>query len=106
MPDGIPVAGGHQTPLGGLCLDPEELTQYLVSWTAALSDLSGGGSVAIDGKTLCHAFDRAASKAAIYMVRVWARRNRLVLGQVKVDDKANEITAIHKLLQRLDLSEA
>jgi predicted transposase YbfD/YdcC len=87
-------------------LDPDELTQCFVSWTTALSDLSGGEIVAIDGKTLRHSFDRAASKAAIHMVSAWATRNRLVLGQVKVDDKSNEITAIPKLLQMLDLTGA
>src|SRR6476660_8237941 len=73
-----------------------------MSWTAALSDLSGGEIVAIDGKTLRHAFDRAAAKAAIHMVSAWASSNRLVLGQVKVDDKSNEITAVPNLLKMLD----
>jgi len=70
-------------------LDPDQLTQCFLSWTTALSDLSGGDIVAIDGKTLRHSFDRAAAKAAIHMVSAWAHSNRLVLGQVKVDDKSN-----------------
>lgn len=102
LPHGIP---GHDTFRRVLSrLDPDELTQCFVSWTTALSDVSGGETVAIDGKTLRHSFDRAASKAAIHMVSAWANRNRLVLGQVKVDDKSNEITAIPKLLQMLDLT--
>lgn len=104
LPHGIP---GHDTFRRVLSrLDPDELTQCFVSWTTALSDLSGGEVVAIDGKTLRHSFDRAASQAAIHMVSAWANRNRLVLGQVKVDDKSNEITAIPKLLQMLDLTGA
>jgi predicted transposase YbfD/YdcC len=104
LPHGIP---GHDTFRRVLSrLDPDELTQCFVSWTAALSDLSGGDIVAIDGKTLRRSFDRAASKAAIHMVSAWANRNRLVLGQVKVDDKSNEITAIPQLLKMLDLSGA
>ena len=104
LPNGIP---GHDTFRRVLSrLDPDELTQCFVSWTAALSDLSGGDIVAIDGKTLRHSFDRAASKAAIHMVSAWANRNRLVLGQVKVDDKSNEITAIPKLLKMLDVTGA
>lgn len=87
-------------------LDPDELTQCFVSWTAALSDLSSGDIVSIDGKTLRRSFDRASSKVAIHMVSAWANRNRLVLGQVKVDDKSNEITAIPKLLKMLDLTGA
>jgi len=49
-------------------LASDDLTQGCISWTAALRDLSGGDLVAIDGKTLRHAFDRAAAKAAIHMV--------------------------------------
>src|SRR5215470_8058865 len=101
LPHGIP---GHDTFRRVLSrLDPDELTQCFLSWTAALSDLSGGDIVAIDGKTLRHSLDRAASKAAIHMVSAWANTNRLVLGQLKVDDKSNEITAIPKLLALLDL---
>jgi len=62
--------------------------------------------VALDGKTLRHSCERAAAKAAIYMVSAWANSNRLVLGQVKVDDKSNEITAIPQLLKMLDLTGA
>ena len=50
--------------------------------------------------------DKASKKAAIYMVSAWAQQNNLVLGQVKVDDKSNEITAIPKLLSRLDIAGA
>ncbi len=101
LPHGIP---GHDTFRRVLSrLDPEELTRCFVAWTTALSDLSGGDIVPIDGKTVRRSFDRAASTSAIHMVSAWANRNRLVLGQVKVDDKSNEITAIPKLLKRLDL---
>ena len=104
LPHGIP---GHDTFRRVLaCLDPEELTQCFISWTGALNDLSGGDIVSLDGKTLRHSFDRAASKASIHMVSAWANANRLVLGQVKVDDKSNEITAIPKLLKLLDLAGA
>ena len=62
-----------------------------------------GEVIAIDGKTLRHSYDRAEDKAAIHMVSAWATENRLVLGQVKVDDKSNEITAIPELLKVLSL---
>ena len=104
LPNGIP---GHDTFRRVLSrFDPDELTQCFVSWAAALSERSGGEIVAIDGKTLRHSFDRAASKAAIHMVSAWANRNRLVLGQVKVEDKSNEITAIPQLLKMLDVTGA
>ena len=57
----------------------------------------------IDGKTLRYAFDQATATAAIHMVSAWASANRLVLGQLKVDEKSNEITAIPELLRLLDL---
>jgi predicted transposase YbfD/YdcC len=104
LPHGIP---GHDTFRRVLSrLDPEELTECFIAWTGALSDLCGGDIVAIDGKTLRHSFDRAASKTAIHMVSAWANANRLVLGQVKVDDKSNEITAIPKLIKMLDVAGA
>lgn len=104
LPHGIPCDDTFRRVLSRL--DPDELTQCFISWSEALSDMSGGDLVSIDGKTLRHAFDHAASKAAIHMVSAWAHANRLVLGQLKVDDKSNEIRAIPKLLQLLDLQGA
>ena len=59
-----------------------------------------------DGKTLRRSFDQANGQAAIHLVSAWASANRLVLGQVKVASKSNEITAIPRLLQLLDLAGA
>jgi predicted transposase YbfD/YdcC len=104
LPHGIP---GHDTFRRVLSrLDPEELTQCFIAWTQALSEASGGEIIAIDGKTLRHSFDQATSTAAIHMVSAWASANRLVLGQLKVEEKSNEITAIPKLLHLLDLKGA
>ena len=50
--------------------------------------------MAIDGKTLRHSYDKGNKKGAIHMVSAWASQNRLVLAQVKVEEKSNEITAI------------
>ena len=60
--------------------------------------------VAIDGKTVRGSHDRMAGKSAIHMVSAWASANRLVLGQIKVADRFNEITAIPELLDMLDVS--
>jgi predicted transposase YbfD/YdcC len=104
LPHGIP---GHDTFRRVLSrLDPEELTQCFIAWTQALSEASGGEIISIDGKTLRHSFDQATSTAAIPMVSAWASANRLVLGQLKVDEKSNEITAIPKLLRLLDIKGA
>jgi len=104
LPHGIP---SHDT-FGRVFarLHPDELTQCFICWTDALRERSDGELVSLDGKTLRHSFDQAASKAAIHMVSAWAGANRLVLGQVKVDDKSNEITAIPELLALLDLEGA
>lgn len=59
--------------------------------------------VAIDGKTCRSSYDRSKSKDAIHMVSAWATANRVVIGQVKTDDKSNEITAIPELLNILAL---
>ena len=101
LPHGIP---GHDTFRRVLArLDPEDLTRCFIAWTQALSEASGGDIVAIDGKTLRHSFDQATATAAIHMVSAWASATRLVLGQLKVDEKSNEITAIPELLRLLGL---
>ena len=61
------------------------------------------GVVAIDGKTLRRSFDRAAGKSPLHMVHAWAADQRLLLGQLAVEDKSNEITAVPKLLEMLSL---
>jgi predicted transposase YbfD/YdcC len=85
-------------------LKPAEFEKCLVSWITALHELTDGQVVAIDGKTLRHSFDKATGKSAIHMVSAWATANHISLGQVVVDAKSNEITAIPKLLQLLEIS--
>jgi predicted transposase YbfD/YdcC len=75
-----------------------------LSWITALHELTDGQVVAIDGKALRRSFDAATSKSAIHMVSAWATANHISLGQVVVDEKSNEITAIPKLLRLLELS--
>ena len=104
LPHGIP---GHDTFRRVLSrLDPEALPQCFIAWTEALSEASGGDIVSLDGKTLRHSFDQASGQAAIHMVSAWASANRLVLGQLKVEEKSNEITAIPKLIPMLDIAGA
>jgi len=62
--------------------------------------------IAIDGKTLRRSFDKTSSTAAIHMVSAWSQANEMVLGQLTVEAKSNEITAIPGLLALLDLSGA
>lgn len=85
-------------------LDPEQFQDCFLSWVQAVFEITNGQVIAIDGKTLRHSYDKTLGKAAIHMVSAWAATNELVLGQVKVDDKSNEITAIPALLALLDIT--
>jgi predicted transposase YbfD/YdcC len=102
LPNGIP---SHDT-FGRVFsrLDPKEFSECFLSWTRAIKEHTAGGFVAIDGKASRGSFDAAAGKSAIHMVSAWAAESHMVLGQVKVDDKSNEITAIPELLRLLDIS--
>jgi predicted transposase YbfD/YdcC len=104
LPHGIPSHDTFRRVLSRL--QPDELTQCFMRWTEALRESLAGEIVAIDGKTLRRSFDHAASQGASHMVSAWANAHRLVLGQLKVDDKSNEITAIPQLLRMLDLQGA
>ena len=84
-------------------LDPVQFQRSFMGWVKDVSDATKGQTVAVDGKTLRRSHDRASGREAIHMVSAWADRNRLVLGQVKVDDKTNEIRAIPELLRLLAL---
>jgi predicted transposase YbfD/YdcC len=99
---GIPSHDRFNAILGAL--RPAEFERCLLSWITALHELTDGQVVAIDGKALRRSFDAASSKTALHMVSAWATANHISLGQVVVDEKSNEITAIPKLLRLLELS--
>ena len=101
MPNGIPF---HDTIARVFSrLNPEEFQQSFLSWIQSISCFNQGEVIAIDGKTLRHSYG-GQSKKAIHMVSAWATSQRLVLGQVKVDQKSNELTAIPDLLKVLELN--
>jgi predicted transposase YbfD/YdcC len=87
-------------------LDPGGFEKCLLSWIQAVQEVTEHRLIAIDGKTLRGSYDRRDGKAAIHMVSAWASENKLSLGQVVVDEKSNEITAIPELLRLLDASGA
>src|SRR5579884_793129 len=101
LPNGIP---SHDT-FGRVFarLDPAALMACIQQWLDALGAAVAGEVVAIDGKTLRGSFDTAAAKGPLHLVSAWACDARLTLGQVVVDAKSNEITAIPLLLELLDL---
>lgn len=87
-------------------LDTEEFSVCLTRWVSSLQLDLKGTSVAIDGKTLRRSFDAAAGREALHLVSAWAGELRVSLGQLAVDDKSNEIPAVRKLLELLDLEGA
>lgn len=87
-------------------LDTGRFAGQLLSWTQHLQTLSKGRVIAIDGKTLCNSFDDATGKKALHLVSAWSVNNHLVLGQIATEEKSNEITAIPRLLELLDLNGA
>jgi predicted transposase YbfD/YdcC len=101
LPNGIPSHDTFGRVFG--ILDPDEFRQCFLEWVKGVAALTDGEVVAIDGKQLRRSHDRRLGKQAIHMVSAWATANHLVLGQVKVDEKSNEITAIPKLLEVLAL---
>ncbi|NRA13203.1 MAG: ISAs1 family transposase [Crocinitomicaceae bacterium] len=84
----------------------ESFCDHFVSWVSMISNITCGELIAIDGKRIRGSYDRFKQKAAIHVVSAWAQQNSLVLGQVKVDDKSNEITAIPKILEMLEMKGA
>ncbi len=101
MSEGVPSHDRFNAVLASI--KPMEFEKALLGWITSLQDITDGQVVAIDGKTLRRSYDKASSKAAIHMVSAWATANHVSLGQTVVDAKSNEITAIPKLLEMLEI---
>lgn len=86
-------------------LDAEQFQRCFVAWVASVTGMPAG-VIAIDGKTARRSGRKGDTKATIHMVSAFAARQRLVLGQVKVAEKSNEIVAIPKLLDMLAIEAA
>ena len=104
LPHGIP---SHDT-FGRVfaALDPLQFERGFTRWVEALEERTEGRFIALDGKTLRRSHDRAAGRPPLHLVSAWAGANRLVLAQVAVDVKSNEITALPVLLEALDLRDS
>lgn len=102
LPNGIP---SHDT-IGRVLarIDPQQFQSCFLDWIADIFHHSYGEVVPIDGKTLRHSYDTELGQSAIHMVSAWAATNRMVLGQLKVFEKSNEITAIPALIDLLDVT--
>lgn len=102
LPNGIPSHDTFGRVFG--MIDAQQCQLAFWEWVWAVNDIVQNQIVSIDGKCLRGSDDRKLGKRAIYMVSAWAAENEIVLGQRKVDEKSNEITAIPELLKLLNLS--
>jgi predicted transposase YbfD/YdcC len=102
LPNGIPSHDTFGRVFG--MIDAEEFQKAFLEWVLAINDIIHGQIINIDGKCLRGSDDQALGKRAIYMVSAWASENEIVLGQRKVDEKSNEITAIPELLKMLAIA--
>ncbi len=100
LPNGIPSLDTFGRTFS--LLSPAAFQESFASWIRSVTGIFEG-LIAIDGKTLRRSHDRRAGKAAIHMVSAWASECGLVLGQVRTDEKSNEITAIPELLRALSV---
>lgn len=102
LPHGIP----SHDPFGRVFarLDARAFEGGFAEWMQAVASVLPTQVIALDGKTVRRSHDRAAGKGALHLVSAWATANRLMLAQVAVDDKSNEITAFPLLLRQVALS--
>lgn len=84
-------------------IKPAAFQERFIRWVQAVRTKTDGEVIGIDGKTARRSHHKRAGIGPLHLVSAWASRNRLVLGQVKVDEKSNEMTAVPELLQLLDL---
>lgn len=107
LPHGIPSHDTFRRVFQAVC--PQALQRCLIQWLQGVRQAAQPGAegavIAIDGKTLRRTFDRARGVGALHLVSAWATANGLTLGQVAVDAKSNEITAIPRLIALLDLKD-
>jgi predicted transposase YbfD/YdcC len=102
LPHGIPSHDTFRRVFG--VLDTEQFQLQFLEWIQAVDNLTKGQVVAVDGKTLRRSHDRSEGKKALQIVSAWASTNGVVLGQRKVDEESNEITAVPELLDALEIA--
>ena len=99
LPHGIPSDDTFRRVFA--VLDAQQFQDCFIDWVQAITQVIEGQIIPIDGKQLRRSHDNSLGKKAIHMVSAWAAENRVVLGQRKVDEKSNEISAIPELLDVL-----
>jgi predicted transposase YbfD/YdcC len=101
LPNGIPCPDTFRRVFERI--DPKVFERCFQRWVQSIVETVGAQVIPIDGKTLKGSYDREQNIPALHLVSAWASEHRVVLGQVKVADKSNEIKAIPALLELLDL---
>ncbi|ARV58016.1 ISAs1 family transposase [Nostocales cyanobacterium HT-58-2] len=104
LPNGIPSDDTFRRVFE--FIDPEALNRCFLRWVENLVTKMAGDIIPIDGKTIRGSYDRNQGQSALHLISAWASEHSLVLAQVKVEDKSNEITAIPALLELLDITGA
>lgn len=104
LDNGIPVDDTFARVLSRI--RPQALNEAFLDWVNGLVSSEPGRFIAIDGKTLRRSHDRRRGRGPLHLVSAWATQHGFALGQVKTDEKSNEITAIPELLRQLELAGA
>ena len=100
--NGIPV---HDTIARVVsCISPAKFHECFINWMRDCHTSDDKDVIAIDGKTLRHSYDKSRRKGAIHVISAFSTMHSLVIGQIKTDEKSNEITAIPEILNMLDIN--
>ncbi|MEX5198173.1 ISAs1-like element ISEc1 family transposase, partial [Escherichia coli] len=99
--NGIPV---HDTIARVVsCISPAKFHECFINWMRDCHSSDDKDVIAIDGKTLRHSYDKSRRRGAIHVISAFSTMHSLVIGQIRTDEKSNEITAIQELLNMLDI---
>jgi predicted transposase YbfD/YdcC len=101
LPHGIP---SHHT-FGRVfsLISPTSFNEFLIKWMGLVRERFSQDVISFDGKTLCGTAKKGIGIKGLHILNAWSKENGICIGQLKVDDKSNEITAIPKLIELLDL---
>lgn len=102
LPRGVPRADTYRRLFERL--EPSALEQCFQKWVEQIVSTAGAQVIPIDGKTVKGSYDRNKQQSSLHLVSAWASEHRILLGQVKVESKTNEIKAIPALLNLLEIS--
>jgi predicted transposase YbfD/YdcC len=103
LPNGIPSCYTIERVFDAI--DPTQFQKCFAEWMKTVTEIKEGTVIAIDGKSMRGTAEKNKGKSAVHIVSAWCSSNKLVLGQVKTNEKSNEITAIPELLDMLSIKD-